>query len=290
MVAYLRRHHIGLLALFIALGGTSYAAAKLPRNSVGTAQIKSGAVNESKLAQGVRDKLGRTVQGAPGGAGAQGPAGPKGDTGATGPAGKDGATGPAGETGATGPAGPPGADGEPGATGPQGLKGEAGATGKQGDTGPQGPKGDAGAAGKDGGTGPQGPQGIPGPVSGGIGGTNINITPAAGTAIPASTSVTLTQPGKVLVFIMGTFSVRCTSAGDCDREIGASVGGTQVPGAFATISGETGVNTEQTINSAGILTNVPAGTHTVSLTSRVVGPSNGTGAKGDPRIVAIALG
>jgi hypothetical protein len=275
MVAYLRRHHIGLLALFIALGGTSYAAAKLPRNSVGTAQIKSGAVNESKLAQGVRDKLGRTVQGSPGGVGAQGPSGPKGDTGATGPAGKNGATGPAGEPGATGPAGPPGADGEPGATG------------KQGDTGPQGPKGDAGAAGKDGATGPQG---IPGPVSGGIGGTNINITPAAGTAIPASTSVTLTQPGKVLVFIMGTFSVRCTSAGDCDREIGASVGGTQVPGAFATISGETGVNTEQTINSAGILTNVPAGTHTVSLTSRVVGPSNGSGAKGDPRIVAIALG
>ena len=50
------------------------------------------------------------------------------------------------------------------------------------------------------------------------------------------------------------------------------------------------MNTEQTINSAGILTNVPAGTHTVSLTSLITGPSNGSGNKGDPRIVAIALG
>ena len=32
---YVRRHHVALLGLFIALGGTSYAAVKLPRNSVG---------------------------------------------------------------------------------------------------------------------------------------------------------------------------------------------------------------------------------------------------------------
>ena len=31
--AYVGRHHIGLLALFIALGGTSYAAIKLPANN-----------------------------------------------------------------------------------------------------------------------------------------------------------------------------------------------------------------------------------------------------------------
>jgi len=48
-LGYARRHHIGLLALFVALGGTSYAAVKLPRNSVGTAQIKSHAVTTSKL-------------------------------------------------------------------------------------------------------------------------------------------------------------------------------------------------------------------------------------------------
>jgi hypothetical protein len=49
---YLRRHHIGLLALFIALGGTSYAAVKLPRNSVGTTQLKKNAVISSKVKDG----------------------------------------------------------------------------------------------------------------------------------------------------------------------------------------------------------------------------------------------
>ena len=39
-IRYVRRHHIGLLALFIALGGTSYAAVALPANSVGTKQIE----------------------------------------------------------------------------------------------------------------------------------------------------------------------------------------------------------------------------------------------------------
>jgi hypothetical protein len=37
------------LAVFIALGGTSYAVTQLPRNSVGSAQIRSGAVGSSEL-------------------------------------------------------------------------------------------------------------------------------------------------------------------------------------------------------------------------------------------------
>ncbi len=37
------------LALFIALGGTSYAVTQLPRNSVGSAQIRSSAVGTSEL-------------------------------------------------------------------------------------------------------------------------------------------------------------------------------------------------------------------------------------------------
>lgn len=37
------------LALFVALGGTSYAALKLPRNSVGSAQIRTGAVRSSEI-------------------------------------------------------------------------------------------------------------------------------------------------------------------------------------------------------------------------------------------------
>src|SRR5215217_1407715 len=39
------------IAVFIALGGTSYAISKLPKNSVGTIQIKKNAVKGSKVAQ-----------------------------------------------------------------------------------------------------------------------------------------------------------------------------------------------------------------------------------------------
>jgi hypothetical protein len=41
---------LGVVALFVALGGTSYAAVvSLPKNSVGTAQLKSGAVTAGKI-------------------------------------------------------------------------------------------------------------------------------------------------------------------------------------------------------------------------------------------------
>jgi hypothetical protein len=46
---YIRRHHLALLALFVALGGVSYAAANLPKNSVGARQIKTGAVKGPEL-------------------------------------------------------------------------------------------------------------------------------------------------------------------------------------------------------------------------------------------------
>jgi hypothetical protein len=40
---------VACIALAVALGGTSYAAVKLPRNSVGTAQLKRGAVTGIKV-------------------------------------------------------------------------------------------------------------------------------------------------------------------------------------------------------------------------------------------------
>ena len=39
---------VATLALFIALGGASYAALKLPKNSVGPRQIKNNAVTTAK--------------------------------------------------------------------------------------------------------------------------------------------------------------------------------------------------------------------------------------------------
>lgn len=72
------------IALFVALGGTSYAALTLPRDSVGDAQIRAGAVRSSE----VRDRSLRlrdlslaartSLKGQRGLAGATGPTGPAG--------------------------------------------------------------------------------------------------------------------------------------------------------------------------------------------------------------------
>src|ERR1700746_4071019 len=44
---------VSLIALFVALGGTSYAAiTALPKNSVGTAQLKNSAVTGAKIDNG----------------------------------------------------------------------------------------------------------------------------------------------------------------------------------------------------------------------------------------------
>jgi hypothetical protein len=51
VAAYVRQHHIGLLALFVALGGTAYAAS-LPKHSVGTRELKNNAVTGGKVKDG----------------------------------------------------------------------------------------------------------------------------------------------------------------------------------------------------------------------------------------------
>lgn len=68
---------VATIALFVALGGTSYAAFSLPAGSVGTKQLKNGAVTKAKLAHGLQQ-------------GTQGPQGPVGPQGATGPQGPPG--------------------------------------------------------------------------------------------------------------------------------------------------------------------------------------------------------
>jgi len=116
---------VSLLALFVALGGSAYAAGILPANSVGRTQLQPNAVTASKIARNsvgrselrpeaigsdelalgsvdlqtldptLRTQLSRVSttagpQGAPGSPGAtgpQGPAGPKGSPGERGPSG-----------------------------------------------------------------------------------------------------------------------------------------------------------------------------------------------------------
>jgi hypothetical protein len=79
------------LAAFIALGGTSYAITKLPRNSVGTAQLQRNAVTADKIRKGAVgiSELARDARSL----------GTRGPRGAEGPPGPAGATGPAGPTG-----------------------------------------------------------------------------------------------------------------------------------------------------------------------------------------------
>lgn len=70
---------IALMALVVALGGTGYAVTKLPRGSVGAAQVKKNAINSTHVRNGslravdfARGQLPAGPQGAPGPAGASG--------------------------------------------------------------------------------------------------------------------------------------------------------------------------------------------------------------------------
>jgi hypothetical protein len=49
VVHHIRSNVVAYVALFVALGGTSYAAIKLPANSVGTRQIKNHSITPIKL-------------------------------------------------------------------------------------------------------------------------------------------------------------------------------------------------------------------------------------------------
>jgi hypothetical protein len=121
---------VASLALFLTLGGVSWAVTSLPRNSVGTAQLRKGAVTAAKIK--VRSLTaadlarGQLQTGPRGAAGPQGPIG----SGAAGPAGLDGAPGAlglAGPAGPVGPQGPAGFAGDKGPTGPTGAPGTSGA-------------------------------------------------------------------------------------------------------------------------------------------------------------------
>jgi hypothetical protein len=94
---------VACLALLVALGGTSVAAvSQLARNSVGTPQLRAGAVTNPKIANNAINSAKvrpRSLLRSDFAAG-QLPAGPVGPQGPAGPAGPAGAAGPAGVIGA----------------------------------------------------------------------------------------------------------------------------------------------------------------------------------------------
>jgi Collagen triple helix repeat (20 copies) len=114
---------IATIALFAALGGSSYAATQIAKNSVTTKEVR----NRSLLARDFRaGQLKAGPAGVAGPPGAEGPAGPAGRAGPAGPAGPSGPAGPAGPIGPMGPEGPAGPKGPAGPAGPSGVVGVLG--------------------------------------------------------------------------------------------------------------------------------------------------------------------
>jgi hypothetical protein len=117
---------VAYIALFIALGGTSYAAVTVTGRNVKDGSLTGRDIrNGSVRSADVRDlRAGDFALG-------QLPAGH------VGPAGPPGGVGPAGRNGLAGP------QGKPGGIGPKGDIGHQGPPGAKGDTGEQGPPGSA---------------------------------------------------------------------------------------------------------------------------------------------------
>jgi hypothetical protein len=72
------------LALFVALGGSSYGALNLPRNSVGSKQIRTAAVGSRQIKDSSLEVKDLSVAARKAMRGAAGPAGPAGPTGPAG--------------------------------------------------------------------------------------------------------------------------------------------------------------------------------------------------------------
>jgi hypothetical protein len=93
LLAHLRSNLVAYAALFVALGGTSYAATELAAGSVGSRELKRNAVTAAKIKPGairsakVKDGslLAKDFAAGQLPAGPRGPEGPKGDAGQPGP-------------------------------------------------------------------------------------------------------------------------------------------------------------------------------------------------------------
>ena len=100
---------IAMIALVVGAVGGGYAAAKLPKNSVGTAQLRNSSVTSAKVKNhsllAVDFKPGQLEKILPSAIGPTGARGRRGAQGLIGHSGADGAPGPVGDTGAQGPIG-----------------------------------------------------------------------------------------------------------------------------------------------------------------------------------------
>jgi hypothetical protein len=122
---------LAFAALFIALGGSAFAASNLIHTkdiapgAVTSAKIKNGGIALKDLSTSTKSSLqgGKGGSGSPGNTGASGSPG---SVGASGSSGSNGANGAAGSNGANGANGPNGANGSDGSDGTNGTNGTNG--------------------------------------------------------------------------------------------------------------------------------------------------------------------
>lgn len=154
-LSYVRSNAIAFMALFVALGGSSYAITASPESGevsatrgtlyacvTPTHKTLNLTTARAKCPQGQR-KISWNIAG---------------------PAGKNGKNGAGGAAGAAGANGAQGPEGIPGPQGPMGLTGATGGIGELGPTGESGPTGATGSTGVSGDPGPTGATGITGPL------------------------------------------------------------------------------------------------------------------------------
>ena len=169
MLTLLRQQPIALLALFLALGGTSVAAVSAKRAGAEAGNVVHGCVGENtgrlRIVSSAANCGTQEMSISFNREGKRGPAGKQGRRGAAGKPGSNGNDGAAGHSGAQGAAGLVGANGAPGlagAKGDAGEMGEPGENGAKGDPGENGAKGDPGEQGDAGENGVDGEKGDPG--------------------------------------------------------------------------------------------------------------------------------
>jgi hypothetical protein len=190
-------------ALFIALGGSAFAATNL----INTKDIAPGAVTSEKIKNGgiaLKDLNASTKSSLQGG---------KGETGSTGNVGASGSTGNVGSSGSPGNAGASGSSGSNGANGAAGSNGANGPNGANGSDGTNGPNGANGSDGTNGANGTDGTDGTDG-----IDGTVAPLSAEGGvtallTASPPTVVVELTVPAGNYVVLAKT-QLSHTGAGD----------------------------------------------------------------------------
>jgi hypothetical protein len=213
---HLRSHVVAYVALFVALGGTSFAAgtARQP------AKAKMGTIHACVTEAYKTLNLAGPDRTCPKGQrliswNAQGRKGAPGRRGSTG---ERGPTGPAGADGAPGAVGPAGAAGAPGPRGAAGPKGPAGPAGADGATGPAGPAGADGATGPAGPAGADGPAGPAGPTGPGSSFVTATVGPETNMSLPRfnvdaaqGPSVTVDVPASGLIEVYAQARIRTTN-------------------------------------------------------------------------------